>query len=163
MTDPLPHVPNMPATRTPGWVKAALAVSVALNLGIAGMALGAWLGDGPGHGRGASDLSFGLFGDALDREDRRALRTAFETRMPGMMQDREAARAELAALLAALRAEPGDDAALTAALRAIEDRLSGRLAMGRTLLEEHILSMTQDRRAAFADRLERVLQRGRGN
>jgi uncharacterized membrane protein len=108
------------------------------------------------------DLSFGPFGEALDREDKRALRRAFETRMPGMASDRAAAKDEIASLLAALRAEPYDPAALTAALQAIEDRLSSRIELGRSLLEEHILAMSDAERAAFADRLQQVLRRGTG-
>jgi uncharacterized membrane protein len=163
MTDPVPPSALPAPSRVPGWIKAVLAASVALNLGIAGLALGAWLGDRPHGGRMPRDLSFGPFGEALSRDDRRALRLAFETRMPGMKPDREAARAEIDTLLAALRAEPYDAAALTAALQAIEDRLSGRIELGRSLLEEHILAMTEAERAAFAARLQEVLRHGSGS
>jgi uncharacterized membrane protein len=158
MTEPVPQTPFPP--RVPAWIKAALAVSVALNLGVAGLALGAWLGDGKDHGRMPRDLSFGLFAEALSRDDRRALRRAFEERMPDMRSDREAVRGEIAALLAALRAEPYEPAALTAALAAVEGRLSGRIELGRSLLQDHILAMPEAERRAFADRLEKGLRHG---
>ena len=59
----------------PRGVKIALAVSVALNLAVAGLAVGAWLGDGPHKGM-PRDMSFGPFSEALDDADRRAIRRA---------------------------------------------------------------------------------------
>lgn len=158
MTDPVLQT-TLAQPRTPGWMKAVLAVSVALNLGIAGLALGAFLADRPDRGRMPRDPSFGPFTEALSREDRRALRLAFEQRMPEIRPEREAARAEVGALLAAIQAEPFDPAAVTAALQTIEDRLSRRIDLGRSLLEEHILSMSDADRDAFADRLAKQLQR----
>jgi hypothetical protein len=68
-------------------------------------------------------------------------------------------RAELAALLATLRAEPFDPAATETALGAIARRTTDRLDLGSELLADRILAMTAAERLAFADRLERGLKR----
>ena len=146
MSDPQtptpPPVPAVPATSR--GVKIALALSVALNLAVAGLAVGAWLGDGRHHGM-PRDMSFGPFSAALDDTDR---------------EQRAAARAEFETLLATLRADPFDAAALKAALAALEARNAERLDLGRSLIETRLVEMTPEERAAFADRLEKHLRRG---
>ncbi|MCX7286659.1 MAG: periplasmic heavy metal sensor [Rhodobacterales bacterium] len=147
-----------PAPSGPKWIRTALAVSVALNLAVAGLAVGAFLKGGPGRGM-PHDLSFGPFSDALDGDDRRALRMALMDRMPSFRESRAEARAEFATLLDALRASPFDGAALQSALAAIETRNADRLELGRSLIEARILQMTEDERLAFAERLEKGLRR----
>jgi uncharacterized membrane protein len=144
---------------TPRWMKIALVVSVALNLAVAGLVLGAWLGDGPHKGM-PRDLSFGPFSDALSDADRRALRKDLMGRAGEFRSSREAARAEFVALLNALRADPFDPAAMTAALTAIETRNAERLDLGRSLIEARLIAMSAAERKAFADRLEKGLRRG---
>jgi uncharacterized membrane protein len=157
MTDPQTPTPSAaPASR---WVKIALVISVAINLAVAGLVAGAWLGGGPRRAM-MHDLSFGPFSDALSPEDRRALRSAFFKRAGEFRKAREAARAEFDALLAALRSEPLDPVALDAALTAIETRNAERLALGRDLIEERFVEMTAEDRKAFADRLDVGLHRG---
>lgn len=161
MTDPLPsETPPPAATRVPTWLKVVLTVSVALNLAVAGLALGAFLKDGRRHGGMPRDLSFGPFSEALGPEDRQALRTALRERLPEVRTERAAARAEFDTLLAALRSTPFDPAALTASLDAIETRLTGRIQLGRSLIEERLLGLSEAERTAFADRLENGLRRG---
>ncbi len=154
----------MAETETPTpparWIKIALALSVALNLAVAGLALGALLKDGPHRGM-PRDLSLGPFTDAFSPEDRRALREAFRDRMPAFRETRAAARAEFQALAEALRADPVDPEALGAALRAIQARNADRLELGRELIEARLMAMTPEERRAYADRLERGLG-GRG-
>lgn len=143
-------------------LKIALALSLALNLSIAGLVAGAWLSDhGPRSDRRSPsrDLAFGPVTDALSPEDRRALRREFLARAPEFRAARQEARAELATLLAALRAEPFDPAALSTALAAIQTRNSDRLEIGRTLIETRLLSMDAADRRAFADRLDAALRR----
>lgn len=139
-------------------IRIALAVSVALNLAVAGLAAGAWLKDGPPRGM-PRDLSFGPFSEALSDEDRRALRKALFDRAPAFRETRAAARAEFAALVAALRADPFDASAVQTALTAIEARNAQRLALGRSLIEARILEMSAEERLAFAERLEKGLRR----
>jgi uncharacterized membrane protein len=140
-------------------LKIALVISVALNLAVAGLVLGAWLGDG--HRKGMPrDLSFGPFSEALSDADRRELRKGLMSRAGEFRSSREAARAEFEGLLVALRAEPFDPAAMTAALAAIETRNAERLELGRSLIETRLTEMSTEERRAFADRLEKGLRRG---
>lgn len=144
-------------------IRIALAISVALNLAVAGIAAGAWLKEGPPRERMPRDLSFGPFSEALDAKDRRALRKALLDRAPGFGEARTAARAEFAALLVALRASPFDADALQAALTAIETRMADRLTLGRDLMADRFLAMSDAERLAFADRLEKGLRRRGGD
>jgi uncharacterized membrane protein len=157
MTDPRTNAPSV--TTTSRGVKIALAVSVALNLAVAGLAAGAWLRDGPRGGM-PRDMSFGPFSEALDDADRKAIRRSLLSRVGEFREQRQAARAEFEALLVALRAEPFDPSAMQAALAAIEARNSERLELGRTLIETRLIEMSPEARKAFADRLEKGLRRG---
>lgn len=148
-----------PAPRTAGWVKALLALSLALNLGVAGLAAGAFLRDGGPPGRDDRAFGFGPLGEALDREDRKALRSAFFQSFPKLREGRAALRADFDALVAALRAEPFDPAALDAALATIAARNTEMLDTGRDLIATRLRSMDAAGRAAFADRLENALSR----
>ncbi|MBL9062205.1 periplasmic heavy metal sensor [Tabrizicola sp.] len=163
MTDPQTNPPGVPPVG-PGpvsrGVKIALALSVALNLAVAGLAVGAWLGDGPHRGM-PRDMSFGPFSEALDDDDRRAIRRVLLERLGEFREQREAVKAEFETLLTTLRAEPFDPAAMTAALAAIETRNAERLELGRSLIETRLIEMSAEERRAFADRLERGLHRGK--
>jgi uncharacterized membrane protein len=135
---------------------------VALNLAVAGLAVGAWFGDGPHRGM-PRDMSFGPFSEALDDADRRELRRSLMDRAGEFKTQREAARAEFETLLAALRADPFEPAAMTNALAAIEARNAERLQLGRSLIEARLIEMSAAERRAFADRLEHGLRRGGKN
>lgn len=158
MTDPVTSAPT-PGPTTSRGVKIALALSVALNLAVAGLAAGAWLRDGPRGGM-PRDMSFGPFSEALDDADRKAIRRSLLSRVGEFREQRQAAKAEFEALLVALRAEPFDPAAMQSALAAIEARNSERLELGRTLIETRLTEMSPEARRAFADRLEKGLRRG---
>jgi uncharacterized membrane protein len=167
MTDPDPMAPQTPNGQPPApppdagasrWVKIALAVSLALNLAVAGLAAGAWLREGRDRGM-PRDMSFGPFTEALSDADRRELRRALGDRAPGFREARREMRADLEQLLATLRAVPFDPAAAEEALATITERTSDRLDLGRELMTGRILSMSDAERQAFADRLERGLKR----
>lgn len=155
MTDQTP--PSAASVPTARWLKPALIVSVALNLAVAGLVLGAWLGDGPRRGM-PRDMSFGPFSEALSDHDRRELRKALMDRAGEFRTSRDAARAEFETLLAALRADPFDPNAMKSALAAIETRNAERLQLGRSLIETRLIQMSAEDREAFADRLERGLR-----
>lgn len=151
--------PVQPASRT---LKIALAISLALNLGVVGMVGGAMLHDGPGHrGDMVRDLGFGPFTQALAPEDREALRGAFLARVPEFRAARREMRADFAAVLTALRADPFDAAVLGTALAGQSERMAKNLATGQALIADHIAAMTPAARKAFADRLEESLTKGR--
>lgn len=160
MTDaPIPT--TLPAAQPPArnGLKIALAVSVALNLAVVGMIAGAWI-KGGGHGRGMPhEMSFGPFSEALGPEDRSAIRRALLDHAKDFRTNSQEAKAEFQTLLLALRASPFDPAAMQSALAAIETRTAGRLALGRSLIENRIVEMSETDRLAFADRLENGLNR----
>ena len=150
-----------PSTRTPPrsgrGLRIAFAVSLALNLAVAGLVAGAFLRDGPPHG--GRDFGMGPLSEALSRDDRRAMRAAFLDRYPGLRADRGAMREDVQVLLGTLRADPFDPMALDDALAAIARRNGELLATGQELLAARIKAMDPDDRAAFADRLEKKLPR----
>lgn len=145
--------------RAPRWVTVLLVLSLAANLLVVGLVAGAWLRGGP-PGTAGRDPGFGPFAEALSDDDRRALRRAFLTRMPEMREHRMAMRADMQAVLAALRAQPFDAAALDRAMDTALSRLGDRISVGQSLLLDRITAMDSAERAAFADRLETALARG---
>lgn len=159
MTDLPPPAPTASPARSGKGVRIALAVSVALNLAFLGMAAGLALRGGPPE-RMVRDLDFGPFGEAFSREDRKALRDGFFERAGDVRAMRDEMRADMAALLAVLRSEPLDRAALQDLLARQNARLSERLELGQTLVAERIAAMGPAERAAFADRLEQALRHG---
>jgi len=159
MTDAsIPPQPPLPPAPSRRGLKIALAVSVALNLAVAGMVAGAWIkGGGPGRGM-PHDLSFGPFDEAFSADDRMAMRRALMDHASDFRASTKAAKAEFETLLAALRASPFDPAALQSALAAVEARTAGRLELGRELIENRIAQMSDTDRLAFAERLEAGLR-----
>jgi uncharacterized membrane protein len=154
---------DQPPPRAPGrGIRIALAVSLALNLAVAGVVAGTFLGGG---GRSSNptvrDIGFGPFTAALSPQDREALGRAFREQAPDMRAMRREMRGELDRLLQALRADPFDEAALLEAIAAQDARGRARLELGQRLLAERLIAMTPPERGAFADRLERVMDRGR--
>jgi uncharacterized membrane protein len=153
-----PAGPPPPATR--GWVKVLLAVSLALNLGVAGLAVGAFVRNGgPPARMEGRDFGLGPMGDALTREDRRALRRAFLQRFPELKAGRAALQADFAALTEALTAEPFEPDAVRASIAVIAERNSERLSTIRDILAEYLVSLSPEARAGFAERLQAALGR----
>lgn len=164
MTDlPPSHPPTAPAPAPAQGARGkgrriALALSVALNLGFVGLAAGAFLRGGP-HDRMVRELDFGVFGAAFSREDRAELRRGFFDRAGDMRDMRSAMRQDVAALLAVLRSEPLDRAALAEVLARQGRRMAERLELGQALVADRIAAMTPAERGAFADRLEGAVRR----
>jgi uncharacterized membrane protein len=145
----------LPPQGTSRGIRIALAVSVALNLGVLGVIGGAMLKGGPGHhGPMVRDVGFGFFSEALTPDQREDLRQRFVTGHPRVLSEWSAMRNDAFAVLAALRSEPFDPEALKQALAAQSQRMSDRLTTGQALIEEFLLALPDDQRAAFADRLE---------
>ncbi len=117
-------------------MKIALALSVALNLLVAGVLAGAALRGGPPR-----ELGFGPFAAALTEDDRAALKREFRARMPDLREMRRGQRAAMAGVLAALRADPFDPAALAAAMDGAAARMGDRLQIGQDLLIGHLSAM----------------------
>lgn len=144
-------------------LRIALAVSVALNLAVAGLAAGAFFKHGGPEGRDGMirDLGFGPYTEALAPADRDALRRAFIAKVPDMRKSRTAMRQNQQDLLTALRAQPFDKDRLVAVMQAQSDRASAQFGTGQALLQELLLNMSVESRREFADRLEQRLARGR--
>jgi len=135
-----------------------LVVSLALNLLVAGLVVGAALRhDGP---RRHMEMGPGPFAQALSAEDRRAILTALRDRPGFGPPSREERRQAMAEVLAALRSEPFDRSRAEAAMASQADRLATVEQAIRASMIERIASMSPEGRAAFADRLEGELQRG---
>ena len=142
-------------------LRIVLAVSVALNLAVAGLFAGSFLKDHEDGGpRGVREIGFGPFSEALSREDRKALRRALLARMPEMRQARQAAAQDAQTLLGVLRADPFDPAQLAAVLEVQRVRMAARFEVGQSLMRDLLVAMTPEARRAFADRLEKRLHKG---
>jgi len=154
--------PNQtPRARGFRWGRLVLVTSLALNLGIIGMFVGALVKDG-WHGGGPHsirDVGFGPFTRALTEEDRKALRRAFIANAPDMHATRQSLQQDMAALLTALRAAPFDPVVLGDALRQITARARQRQEFGEKLLLDFVAALPEAERLAFADRLETGLAR----
>lgn len=144
------------------WLHWGLAVSVALNLAVAGLIVGVlWRGaDGPRRDF-VRDLGFGVYSEALTPQDRQALRQAFRDKMPEFRKSRNLMGKDLQGILAALRADPFDPEVLKARLASQNQRSVGQLALGQELIRDLMLNMSPEARLAFADRLEDRLRKGK--
>jgi uncharacterized membrane protein len=144
-------------------MRTALAASVALNLLVLGLGVGAVFHNGaPERDAVARDLGFGTFSEALRIEDRHALRKLLMQKSPQIRAAMGQRSTDMTALLAALRAEPFDIAALNAAMDEMQLRLEGQLALGHKAMGEVLAVMPAQERLKFADRLERGMRRGKG-
>ena len=66
-----------------------------------------------------------------------------------------------AAVIAALRAQPFQPEALDSALQRQHATIADQIALGQQILRDRLVAMTDDQRAAFADRLEQSQKRKR--
>ena len=148
--------------RTGRGLKIALAISVALNLAVVGLVAGVAMHGGPG-GRAdmVREMGFGPFEGALSDADRDALRKAVRDRFGDIRAARRQMQADSEALVAALKADPFVAEALTSAMEVQAGHLAERLQFGSDMLRDHLLSLSDEDRRAFAQRLEERMQRGR--
>lgn len=163
-----------PATTSPRsgrWLKLGLALSLALNIGIAGMVAGAVLRhgskpEGAQHSmrapldRNGPEITLRTALGALDRTERRALLRDFRPLQPGA---ESALPPPTALVLQALRAEQFDPGPLSSALDAGHDRLIALNQRSQQALLDALMAMPHDARRAYADRLEAALARRAGN
>ncbi len=92
---------------------------------------------------------------ALPKERRKELRKIVRTYRPKFKPHRDALSAGRDKLIAVLRVEPTDQAALTLALDAIQDARFAMRDTGRAMLTDVLAAMTVDERKQVADRLAR--------
>ena len=159
MTDPI----ETPIAAPGRGLKIALAVSVALNLAVAGLVGGMVLHGGPGqHGdMMVRDMGFGPFDEALLPQDRDQLRSVIRQHFGDIRLARQQMQADGLAIVAAMKAAPFDAAVLTAALDAQAEHLGARLEFGSGVVRDYLLTLSDEARTAFADRLEQRMHHGR--
>ncbi len=155
--------------RAPGWMKALLAVSLALNLAVVGALGGIALrraADPPVMAQGwagpEAGISLRYALAALPEDARQAMRADWRAQMRAD-RDTAATGPGTAEVLALLRAQTLDIDALRAALDAPQARLQAASEVGAGLLVAQLATMDVDARRAYADRLaERMERRMRG-
>jgi uncharacterized membrane protein len=156
------HEMNMPK-KTGRGVKVALAVSLALNLAVAGLVAGAFLRHGGLGERGHSAPALHTFGTpymrALTPDDRRAVLSALRSAGGPDLPDREARREMFQEVLEHLRAVPFDAAALKRSVaRQASAAVSTQQAAQAAWLSV-VSGMTDAERAAYAEAVEEALRR----
>lgn len=151
-------------TRAPRWMVVVLVVSLAVNLLVAGMILGALVGRDRGDRIERSSMSRDLgrtpFVMALDPEDRRALGRALMRDAAPLQANRAELRERFESLLAALRAETFDRAAVAQLIADQRTAATRRQEIGEAALLDFLESMSPEARRDYADRLDRSLRRG---
>ncbi|MEM8730799.1 MAG: periplasmic heavy metal sensor [Pseudomonadota bacterium] len=146
MADPRP---SAPATGMKPWLRVVFGLSLAANLLIVGLVVGAVLRfGGPGAERPPLPTGLSMY-RALPPEDRRALRGHVKKALPPS----ETRASEAKDLAAALSADPYDEAALIVLLdRHAADRARFQMALRQVWLT-HVSDMSPDDRDAYAGRL----------
>lgn len=145
-------------------LRIALFLSLALNLVVMG-AIGGWVlrhgSDVQGlHAARLAQLG-GPLTHALDAEGRRAVAQQLRNERDRQEARQKALRESFAGLLADLRAQPFDPVRVEARLAAQRTHVTGRLEAGHAALVAHLVAMGNERRAAYADRLQENLGRWR--
>ncbi|WP_171239773.1 periplasmic heavy metal sensor [Ruegeria sp. HKCCA5491] len=139
------------------WMPILLAVSLALNLLIVGMAVGTVLRvKGNDHAKAPPGFGSALY-RALPKDDRKALRGDLSDRHRKGSSSRSR---DFATLNEALRADPFDPVAVQTLLsRQAQSMADLQVALQEQWLDR-VTSMTSDERLIYADRLEEVVRRG---
>lgn len=151
---------------TPGprrWIMSVLLLSLATNLLIVGVVVGAMLSpDGPRRTDGDQRAVRGLIGEpfvrALPTDMRRALIRDVVQNRSQFRESRESLRQRFEAFLAALRAETFDVEEATRLLGEQRNAAIRRQELGEQLLLNRLTEMTFEERAAYADALEDALK-----
>jgi uncharacterized membrane protein len=139
-------------------VRWLLVVSLALNLLLVGVAVGALLGPAGREGRFPRDAAL-PYVQAFEPRERRALGRDLRERMRAAGIDRSARRDGYREAVQLLRAEPFDAAAFEALLKRQFAAMARLQAEGRAALIERLSGMEPAARAAYAAQLEDVLER----
>ncbi|MXQ06315.1 periplasmic heavy metal sensor [Alphaproteobacteria bacterium GH1-50] len=152
--------PGMPEKPHRRWMWPLLVVSLALNLLVAGVIIGALMrGDGERPPGAARSLIGEPFVRALDEDDRRAFLREMVGNRDRLRANRADLRARLEALLSAIAAEDFDRARVAAILAEQRQLAVRRQDIGETLLLDRLEGMSVEERRGYAERLERAFRR----
>ncbi len=146
------------------WMRLLLIASLAVNLLVAGVVIGAIASqrgdeDRGDRLRGARDLAPPPFVLAIKRDDRRAVLRSLRDTVDADGRDRAAVRADLRVILGALRADSFEPEAVRALLAAERGRSQTRQETGEDIFVGYLEGLSAEERRAYADRLERILRR----
>lgn len=153
-------VENTPAATKPRRIwKIVLALSLALNLAVAGIVVGSIASGRAGpDGPRSFDLGIGPMTRALTRQERRAIGQSLrESRALHDLNPRE----RIGGLVAALQADPFDPAVLQALLDAQSQKMDDVQMRAQAAFLALVTDMTPERRAEFAAQLREELSRPR--
>lgn len=143
--------PVTPSRGSSRLMRIVLVLSLALNLAVVGIVAGvAVSGRLGGPAPRSVDFGLGPVSQALDPAERRAIRQAL--RREGALRNLDL-RARAEAMIAALRADPFDRAALELLLDEQAARIGQLQGAAQEAFLDQIAAMTPERRAAFAERL----------
>lgn len=155
MVDQIPE-PN--AARCPRWVKAVLALSLAVNLAIAGAVAGFFLRDGPMRD---SRTAMGYAAPYIIALPREARRSVFDTiRSDDALPNRRDRRAQYAEMVQALRSDPFDAETVRTILTRQWQSVGAVQSVSQSAWLAAVSDMDVQTRAAYAERVEEVLRRG---
>ncbi len=166
MSDKTPTSPVEGAADRPQakrWPRVLLVLSLTLNLLILGVIAGAQVRDvrdlrraPPPTRETLRDTGMAPFFDAMPRDMRGRMGAQMRSRMGAHGPDRDMLAQEMRDMIAVLKTEPYDAAALTALLNAQQARAEARAAAGRKLLLNQIAGMSAAERERFADELSKL-------
>lgn len=149
--------PRAPMRRS---LRLVLFASLAVNLVVAGLAVGAVVGNKKGGDRPARDADFmGAYTRALPEDDRKAIGRAIRDNHRKNGITREMARAEFQQMLAMIRATPFDAEAMKLRIAEQSQASFDRRLAAQVIWLERIASMTDAERQDYADQIEAQLSR----
>lgn len=160
MTDPVETPKKKTGTGMRPWLKVVLFASLALNLAVAGLVIGAAVKYGPrdGHRPPRVDMMMGPYTRALSHQERRDIGARLRHEYKAERPTRAQIRAQFDEVLVALRAQPFDAAAVEQLFKRQLEAGMERQALGQRLLLKHLTEMSDAERAEFATRLEEGLK-----
>ncbi|MDO6589247.1 hypothetical protein DS901_03655 [Loktanella sp. D2R18] len=140
-------------------LRIVLVVSLALNLAVVGLVAGSFasgrVGDGPPR---SFDLGLGPMSRALAPEDRREIGTALRHARP---MGEYNPRRQVTLMIATLRATPFDPEALRDLIVEQAEHGTQIQNVAQDVVIDHITTMSDESRVAFADRLQDELTKVR--
>lgn len=143
--------------KTSRGVRIILVASLAVNLLVLGLAMGAVF-SGRAGGPPRFDLNLGPYARALNASDRQAIGQTLRDRNDLRPMAGGERRAAKQAFLDALRADPFDPTLIEDQLSAQRDRTMRLVNAGQAAMIERINGMSNEQRVQFADRLDRELR-----